>query len=117
MSLSQWCCLHNRNEEHLGFYAFRAGSPDLFQLTDGCSCFADAGSDVYIRSSIVVHDAADKGEAVNLIKRLDLDCDMRQHARSFRQCSHSGIRRQTTCFLRHNAASYVNLWRRVGYTE
>ncbi|KAH3785940.1 hypothetical protein DPMN_164036 [Dreissena polymorpha] len=42
---------------------------------EGCSCFTDAGSDICIRSFLVVKNAAEIGEAVNLIHRLTMDCD------------------------------------------
>ncbi|KAH3874297.1 hypothetical protein DPMN_037539 [Dreissena polymorpha] len=41
---------------------------------EGCKCFTDAGSDICIRSSLIVQDAAEMSEAVHLLKRLALDC-------------------------------------------
>ncbi|KAH3840211.1 hypothetical protein DPMN_113656 [Dreissena polymorpha] len=42
---------------------------------EGCSCFTDAGSDICIRSSLVVQNATEIGEAVHLLQRFALDCD------------------------------------------
>ncbi|KAH3841140.1 hypothetical protein DPMN_114598 [Dreissena polymorpha] len=42
---------------------------------EGCSCFTKAGSDICIRSSLVVLNAAEIGEAVHLLQRLALDYD------------------------------------------
>ncbi|KAH3702104.1 hypothetical protein DPMN_077106 [Dreissena polymorpha] len=42
---------------------------------EGCSCFTDAGSDVYNLSSLVVQNADEVGEAVHLLQRLALDWD------------------------------------------
>ncbi|KAH3888732.1 hypothetical protein DPMN_012772 [Dreissena polymorpha] len=41
---------------------------------EGCSCLTNAGSDICIRSSLVVQNAAEIGEAVHLLQRLALDC-------------------------------------------
>ncbi|KAH3843405.1 hypothetical protein DPMN_116923 [Dreissena polymorpha] len=48
---------------------------DILQRMEGCLCFTDAGSDICIRSSLIVQNAAELGEAVHLIQCLALDFD------------------------------------------
>ncbi|KAH3860118.1 hypothetical protein DPMN_023009 [Dreissena polymorpha] len=61
----------------LGDDADCTGSPDVIQLMKVCSFFTDPGSDVCVRSFVVIQNAAEilVGEAIHLLHRLALDCD------------------------------------------